>query len=267
MEQQVDRHSFQRVLGRTDVLALSIGTMIGWGWLALSGYWVATGGVAGSVAAFILGAIIFILIGNVYAELAAALPVAGGEIAFSYRALGYYFSVFVGWTITFAYIGVAAWEGVAISTALAYLFPDISFPWVLIGVIGAIGVTLLNYFGPRPATIFQVIITSAMMLSGFLFFFTSVSFGDIANAEPFFTDSWGMITVLLIVPSMLLGFDIIPPVHRRNEYSTKADRKIVGFFHLSLFHLVYPDHHRSFFGSTDRSPDGRVASCSGRYGL
>jgi len=229
MEQQVDRHSFQRVLGRTDVLALSIGTMIGWGWLALSGYWVATGGVAGSVAAFILGAIIFILIGNVYAELAAALPVAGGEIAFSYRALGYYFSVFVGWTITFAYIGVAAWEGVAISTALAYLFPDISFPWVLIGVIGAIGVTLLNYFGPRPATIFQVIITSAMMLSGFLFFFTSVSFGDIANAEPFFTDSWGMITVLLIVPSMLLGFDIIPQFTEEMNIVPKQIGKLLVF--------------------------------------
>jgi len=99
--ENLNRHSFQRVLGRTDVLALSIGTIIGWGWVALTGAWITTGGVLGSSGAFLVGAILFILIGNVYAELAAALPVAGGEIAFSYRALGYNAATFVGWTITF----------------------------------------------------------------------------------------------------------------------------------------------------------------------
>ena len=206
----LNRHSFQRVLGRTDVLALSIGTIIGWGWVALTGTWITTGGVLGSAGAFLAGAVLFILIGNVYAELAAALPVAGGEIAFSYRALGFNASTFVGWTITFAYIGVAAWEGIALSAALEYLFPAIEFPWSIAGIAGAAGITLLNFIGIRPATIFQVIITSGMMLSGFLFFYSSISFGDVQNLEPFFTDNQGIFVVLLIVPSMLIGFDIIP---------------------------------------------------------
>lgn len=226
---RVDRHSFQRVLGRTDVLALSIGTIIGWGWVALSGSWVAAGGIVGSVLAFVIGTLIFVLIGNIYAELSAALPVAGGEIAFAYRALGYYFALFVGWTITFAYIGVAAWEGIAITSALDYLFPDVTFPWVIFGIVGAAGVTLLNYFGTRPATIFQVIITSAMMLSGFLFFFTSVSFGDFSNLEPLFTTNSGMITVLLVVPSMLIGFDIIPQFAEEMNIAPKQIGKLLIF--------------------------------------
>lgn len=226
---RVDRHSFQRVLGRTDVLALSIGTIIGWGWVALSGSWVAAGGIVGSVLAFVIGTLIFVLIGNIYAELSAALPVAGGEIAFAYRALGYYFALFVGWTITFAYIGVAAWEGIAITSALEYLFPDVTFPWAIFGIVGAAGVTLLNYFGTRPATIFQVIITSAMMLSGFLFFFTSVSFGDFSNLEPLFTTNSGMITVLLVVPSMLIGFDIIPQFAEEMNIAPKQIGKLLIF--------------------------------------
>lgn len=208
--ERIERESFQRVLGRTDVLALAIGTIIGWGWVALTGTWIGVAGVFGSVFAFLAGGILLVLIGNIYAELSAALPIAGGEIAFAYRALGYYFALFVGWAITFAYIGVAAWEGIAITSAMGYLIPEVSFPWVIVGILGAVAISALNYFGTRPAMIFQVIITSAMMLTGFLFLFTSVSFGSISNMEPYFTNGSGVIIVLLIVPSMLIGFDIIP---------------------------------------------------------
>lgn len=208
--ERIERQSFQRVLGRTDVLALAIGTMIGWGWVALTGTWIGVAGVFGSVFAFVVGGILFILIGNIYAELSAALPIAGGEIGFAYRALGYYFALFVGWAITFAYIGVAAWEGIAITSAMGYLLPEISFPWFVVGILGAVGISVLNYFGTRPAIIFQVIITSAMILTGFLFLFTSVSFGSVANMELLFTDGSGVMIVLLIVPSMLIGFDILP---------------------------------------------------------
>lgn len=225
----LERQSFQKVLGRTDVLALAIGTIIGWGWVALTGTWIGAAGVLGSVFAFVVGGLIFILVGNIYAELSAALPLAGGEIAFAYRALGYYFSLFVGWAITFAYIGVAAWEGIAITVAMGYLFPDVSFPWVVIGMVGAIGITLLNYFGTRPAIIFQVIITSGMILSGFLFLFTSVSFGDIANMQPLFTSGSGVITVLLVVPSMLIGFDIIPQFAEEMNIPPKQIGKLLIF--------------------------------------
>ena len=207
---RLNRQSFQRVLGRTDVMALSIGTIIGWGWVALTGSWITTGGVMGSAIAFLIGAFIFVLIGNIYAELAASLPVAGGEIAFSYRAMGHNVAVFVGWTIVFAYIGVAAWEGIALSAALSYLFPAIVFPWKIVGVMGAIGIAALNYVGIRPTSIFQVVITSGMMLVGFLFFYSGMAFGDLKNMEPLFTDNVGIFSVLLIVPSMLIGFDIIP---------------------------------------------------------
>ncbi len=217
-----DRHRFQKVLGRTDIIALSLGTMIGWGWLALVVPWIQSGGVFGAIIAFLAGASLCILIGVTYAELSAALPIAGGEFVYAYRAIGYKTSIFIGWTLALTYISIAAWEGIAISTALNYLFPieqkillweiaddSVYLSWALVGVIGAFIITLLNCLGIKHVAIFQVLITSFMVLIGYVFFFTSVSFGDINNLTPAFTDFEGILYVLLIVPSMMIGFDII----------------------------------------------------------
>ena len=55
-----------------DVFAMAFGTMIGWGWIMLSGQWAASAGMLGAI---------------------------------------------------LAYLGVAAWEGPAFSTALNYVVP------------------------------------------------------------------------------------------------------------------------------------------------
>jgi amino acid permease len=117
------RDSLSKVLSRTDVLALSFGTMIGWGWVMLAGYWITEAGVLGAILAFALGTIMCILVGLTYAELTPALPLAGGEMVFAYRGLGYKWGWIAAWSICLAYIGVAAWEGIAISTALNYIYP------------------------------------------------------------------------------------------------------------------------------------------------
>ena len=58
-----DAHSLKRVLGRTDVLTLAFGTMIGWGWVVLSGFWIQEAGMVGSLAAFAIGAMLCIFVG------------------------------------------------------------------------------------------------------------------------------------------------------------------------------------------------------------
>ncbi|MDD2215757.1 MAG: APC family permease [Eubacteriales bacterium] len=213
----------KRVLGRTDVLALAFGTMVGWGWVILSGLWIKEAGMAGALLAFAIGATLCILAGLTYAELTAALPLAGGEMVYIYRAMGSGFAWIVGWAISFAYIGVAAWEGIALATAIDYILPipkigylwDVGgYPvyasWSLIGMAGALVLLFLNYFGTRPAIIFQVMITSALFLVGLIFVFGGISFGSPEYMTPIYTGAKGVITVLLMVPSMFVGFDVIP---------------------------------------------------------
>lgn len=163
-----ERAELKKVMNLKDVMSLAFGTMIGWGWIMLAGVWVAAAGVVGAVAAFIIGAILCIFVGLTYAELTPALPLAGGELVFAYRGLGYKASWFTGWMITFAYVGVAAWEGPAMVTAIDYIIPlprfgylwtvagfDVYLSWILVGSIGGLILAILNYRGVKPAAIFQ----------------------------------------------------------------------------------------------------------------
>lgn len=59
----------------------------------------------------------------IYCELTPIYPNARGELVFSYKALGYYVSWFTGYMITFTFIGVAAWEDLALATVIDYLVP------------------------------------------------------------------------------------------------------------------------------------------------
>ena len=117
-----ERHELQKSLNMKDILALAFGTMIGWGWIMLAGSWVGNGGSLGAMIAFGFGGLMAIFVGLTYAELTPMLPLSGGELVFSYRAMGYNASWFTGWMITLAYLGVAAWEGPALSNAVNFLF-------------------------------------------------------------------------------------------------------------------------------------------------
>ena len=219
------RQELQKSLNMKDVLALAFGTMIGWGWIMLAGSWVGNGGTLGAIIAFLLGGVMAIFVGLTYAELTPALPLAGGELVFSYRAMGYNASWFTGWMITLAYLGVAAWEGPALSNALGFLFgnalPDLGVLYelqgsqvtgmfLLIGIVGAIVMTVLNLAGAKSSAIFQTTATVAMAIGGIAFFVSGVATGDVENLKPMFTDGQGLVAVILAVPAMFVGFDVIP---------------------------------------------------------
>ena len=215
--------SLKRSLSFKDILILAFSTMIGWGWVSLTGTWVVQGGAIGASMAFGFGAVLCILVGLTYCELTPMLPYAGGELVFSYKAMGYHTSWFTGWMITFAYIGVAAWEGPALATAIDYLVPiprigylytiagfDVYLSWLLIpAIVGGI-LIFINFRGINVSAIFQTTVTIILALGGVVFAITSAVKGEINNAQPFVTDSSGVFGVVLAVPAMFVGFDVIP---------------------------------------------------------
>lgn len=127
--------SLNKTLSYKDILVLAFSTMIGWGWVVLAGTWVSQGGGIGAAVAFLIGAILCVFVGLTYCELTPMLPYAGGELVFSYKAMGYNASWLTGWMITFAYLGVAAWEGPALATAIDYIIsiPKIGYLWTVMG--------------------------------------------------------------------------------------------------------------------------------------
>ena len=215
---------FIRVLGRRDVLALAFGAIIGWSWVLLTGEWVQTAGSLGAITAFTIGGVAMVFIGLTYAELASAMPKVGGEHVYSYRALGAGASFVCTWSLILAYVTVVAFESVALSTGLAYLIPDFSsgrlwqvagedvyFSWIAVSVPTAVVMTWVNVLGIKPAAMVQVIVTGIILLSGLLFFTGSLPAGDPTKLEPLFRDGMtGTLSVLIMVPMMFIGFDVIP---------------------------------------------------------
>ncbi len=216
-----------RVLARKDVLALAFGAMIGWGWIVMTGNWIQSAGSLGAITAFLVGGVAVILVGLTYAELASAMPQVGGEHVYSYRALGHFASFLCTWTIVLGYISVVSFEAVALPTVIDELFPgyavghlwtiagwDVEATWVAVGVIGSLVMMGVNYVGIRTAALVQKLVTLLILVVGIMFISGALFTGDTASMEPLFNVEngviGGMMMVLIMVPFMFVGFDVIP---------------------------------------------------------
>ena len=239
-----ERYRLKRALGRVEVFALAFGTMVGWGWIRLPGEWIEDAGVLGAVIAFSIGGLMCILVGLTYAELTSAFPLAGGELAFSYRGMGYLGSWITGWTISFAYTGIAAYEAIALSSAFHYMLPlsrtgylwnvagfDVYFSWSLIGIVGAVTLSLLNMIGVKPVAVFQILLVMVMVITGIIFVLGGLAFGKPEHMTPVITDVKGIGLVLLVAPSMYLGFDMIS---KSAEEMNMPLRSIAGVLIISV---------------------------------
>ena len=219
-----DSTRFAKVLKTPEVIALAFGAMIGWSWVLLTGVWLTAAGTVGTLIAFAVGGLAVTLIGLTYSELASAMPKAGGEHIYTERALGSRWSFVCTWALLFSYVNVCMFEAVALPSAVEYLYPDIrlgrlwnvlgsdvDLGFILIGIAATALVTWVNYLGIRTAAMLQAVVTIVIIGTGILLVTGAIAFGDINNAQPWIaTPVSGILIVLIMVPSMLVGFDVIP---------------------------------------------------------
>jgi basic amino acid/polyamine antiporter, APA family len=234
---------FKRVLNAREVLALAFGAMIGWGWVVLTGGWIQTAGTAGAMLAFLIGGIAVVLIGLTYAELAAAMPLTGGEHVYSHRALGMGGSFFCTWAIILGYVSVVAFEAVALPTVIEHLFPnyklgllwsvagwDVYFTWALVGSAGALIMTWINIRGIQASAVMQKVVTLLIMVVGIMLVTGSLFSGETANLEPLFVNqSKGLLAVLIMTPFMFVGFDVIPQAAEEIDLPYRQIGRILVF--------------------------------------
>ncbi|GAA4371217.1 APC family permease [Paeniglutamicibacter cryotolerans] len=217
-------NTLAKTLGNRDALALGFGAMIGFGWVVLTGDWLASAGTMGAILAMVTGGIIMAIVGLTYAELTASMPMAGGEHNFILRALGPRPSFIGSWAITGGYVTIVAFEAVAFPRTVEYILPGLSqiplwtiagfqvhLTWALVGVAAGALITFINIRGVKQAGIVQTFTVLFLLVIGALLIFGSVIGGDVQNMEPLFTNGVsGYFTVLMVVPFLFIGFDVIP---------------------------------------------------------
>lgn len=241
-----ERKVLARVMDFKNYLGLGVGAIVGVGWVVVAGDWLVRGGPLGAIIGFILGGLLLIFIGFCYAELTPAIPVAGGEVAFSFKAFGEGTSFLTGWFLSLAYIVICPFEAVAIGWLIEYLLPGLKskalytvggYPVSLLSIITGIVLSLfiiyLNYRGVKTSVKFQTITTGLIFVCVIAFTTIALVKGSFSNMTPLFAgDGSGLaivgsiIAVMGIVPFFYSGFDTIP--QGAEESGINLDPKNLG---------------------------------------
>jgi len=228
----------------------------------VAGDWLVRGGPLGAILAFIIGGFLITTIGLCYAELTPAIPVAGGTVAFGYKAFGSGVSFLAAWFLSFGYIFICPFEAVAIGWLIEYLIPGLksqtlytvgTYQVSLVSVVGGVVLSLfiigLNYRGIKYAARLQTVSTVLMILCAVVFTVVAVWKGSLSNMLPLFAregTNWpalgSIIGVLGVVPFFMSGFDTIPQTAEESKNNANLQNLgkavIISIISASLFYAV-----------------------------
>jgi len=236
-----ERATLEKAVGTRQFFTMAFGTIIGVGWVIYLGYWLEPAGPMGAILGFVAGTALVVLIGLCYAEMAAMIPVSGGEVAYTYEAFGTGASFITGWMLAFVYTAVTSWEGIAMGVLAENLFPAVAGPTLytvmgtpvkagtlMIGLTAMVFFTALNFRGVRWAARFQDVLTYAFLAISVLFIGAGFVYGDVANLTPLFVRSEsgsiipGIVAAFITAPFFLAGFDVIPQLMEEKSPGTSA---------------------------------------------
>lgn len=249
------------MVSRGGFFAFSFGSIVGSGWVVLLGEWLKLAAPGGALLALVAGGVLMSAIGLCYAELAARMPRAGGELRFALETLGKNAAFPVGWFLTLFLVAICAFEGTALPWFLSLLIPALKTPpayqvlkepvtvvGIALGCGGALFMCGLNLAGVRMSTLFQRLITfgflavmGAMILAGFLF-------GHAANLEPWFSPpggrSWflGFVWLFATCAMLLTGFQTALYLIEERECSVSVKSAttfmVLGIIAAALFYAA-----------------------------
>ncbi|MGV3487778.1 MAG: APC family permease [Tuberibacillus sp.] len=175
---------FKKKLTLLDLTFLGCGSIIGSGWLYGSMNAAKLAGVLAWVP-WIIGAIIFLLIGLVYAELTAALPRSGGFLRYPDYSHGSVVGYLIGFASMLGYTSVIGVEVIAVREYATYYWPALT----------------TSNGGP---TALGFVVQSALVVLFFLINYWSVNFFGKTNTIVTF---FKFIVPILIVIMLLLNID------------------------------------------------------------
>jgi amino acid transporter/nucleotide-binding universal stress UspA family protein len=179
--------SLRRHLNLPAVFTVSLGAMIGSGIFVLPGLATELAGPAAIMAYFLAGLIV-VPAALSMAEMASAMPMAGGTYIFIDRAMGPLMGTIAGFGVWFALVFKSAFALVGFEGYLDF-FVDIPVEWVGVGL--AVLLTALNSTGVRVSGRFQTIIVASVLgVLGFIVI-GGASTTDTAAFTPFAPEGVG----------------------------------------------------------------------------
>ncbi|MEV0297344.1 amino acid permease [Nocardia sp. NPDC050710] len=112
--------ALKRSLGRVDLTAMGVGTIVGAGIFVITGVAAAEKAGPSIVLSFVLAGTVCVLVALCYSELAAMVPVSGSAYTYTYATLGEGPAFLVGWNLLLEFVIAGAavaigWSGTTVS--------------------------------------------------------------------------------------------------------------------------------------------------------
>ena len=157
--------SFKRDLSVYSLLAMSLGTVIGSGWLLLPGIVASQAGPA-AVISWALGGLGVLIVALVYSELGATWPAAGAVAKYPGLSHGRFTGHMAGWAAFIAYAVTPPAEAVAVIRYAGTVYPglthgnEVTNLGIVISIIILALIGLLNFVGVKYLGIFENYVTA-----------------------------------------------------------------------------------------------------------
>ena len=233
--------SINKVLKRRELISISFGAIVGW--FIKVGNWLNATGDAGTLVAFLIGVSILSRVEFCCKELTAAMPPQyGGDIVFSFRAVGYRRLYNCTWILAIGYCFVASYTACAFSNLVGFLISgflhgnvhtiagyELYASRASVGKIGVIAITIVNYLGIVIAAVFHTITTVTIMVGRLFLILCSVIRGNIRKASsPFTTTPFKIMSVALIITLFyLMGVSVIPQIAEDVNIPSEKNGKLL----------------------------------------
>ena len=236
------------------LLAIGLGCVVGWSWVIYSGTWGSVGGTMGGILDFIIVAVMCSFVGLVYAELASAYPKAGGEVVYSLESMGMGVARFTQWQCLLSWVGLLAVEAIGIPvilTTIGFTVPQwvplykfagetvyLSHLLASIAINGAFA--LINIIGAEISGKVQTWAVYLLLAAAVFFCASSLILGDPSNMEPLFTTPGSMLTVLIMIPGFMAGFNAIPQAAEEGQMPHKLVGRmvVITIWGAAIFYLL-----------------------------
>ena len=152
-------NKLKRTLGRTNLITLGIGAIIGAGIFVLSGQAAAQYAGPAIVISFIISGIACVFAGLCYAEFASMIPIAGSAYTYAYATLGEFIAWIIGWDLILEYLFAASTVAVGWSGYVTSLLKDFNI-FIPAEYTAATGSQLVNVPGEGWKSISETLVAS-----------------------------------------------------------------------------------------------------------
>lgn len=229
-----------------DFFCIGFGAIVGVGWsVSINGWMSGSGGPVPAALGYIVALIMMVPIALCYCELVPALPVAGGGMAFAFRAFNDKVAAISGWAAFGAFVSIIPWEAIQITDVLGYLIPglkagdplyavaktDIYLTTIIIGTIFSFLLFALNMRGLAAAAGVQKVLCFILVGAAVIGGVAALIGGSFDNLKPIYDVTnpniygaaseglksvshnsmfGGIIAILSSAPFFLAGFETIP---------------------------------------------------------